>query len=477
MGVGPLQQRSAIVSMVVLIVCVVAAGLRLGVAPVRRPALNALGRELFSSRREGFANSIQLPPNWRPDKSQILVSGGLHFVFSDGSFAVGNTALLQDKVYVAPSRKDAVCKYTQQGSQVDCNNVFIEEYAVPDARPVKNLKVVCESHATSVPVLNPEDSTVRILSAKYNLTKLCVTLTNAVLATGSATDGAVKLLLPQSENATKLFVLARPVFVCTESSALYSVSYSPVDYVKDPNSVVDYDSTRRGAVAAVLRPVASTVGGVKYQMTRNGRLLGSDAAEQVNSSTESSVSGPPPAPKPGTVNAPELAMTLFYVTPNEPLNEQPGTAISMVEAFCLFVPRLDRTGLLWAFGGLSLRAEGGDDNNHYSLTLVGAAAAGTPAPQVQVPRAATVLLSYSTNLVVVTYVDYANGRVGTKRFGGMTALNLSSANSRSGITKNTLSSSFAEPFDYRTPVPLFNLSVPSGLDFLVAQGRVTDVLG
>ena len=226
----------------------------------------------------------------------------------------------------------------------------------------------------------------------------------------------------------------------------------------------------------LLRPVPErATGGTTYKLTPGRRAIHDDANSFVGALDDSPMGVF--APRSRTVDARFLPTTLYYVRPRQSLVDKAGTPMPTVEAFSLVVPGLTRSGVLWAFGGLSLRAESDDNNKTFALTLHGASpnAAVIAAPRLAaVPSGATCMLTYSTNLVSLAAVAFGTGggggRIMGRRFAGMTVLNVSSVASRSSSTGNTLGESLA---GVQPPLPLFPLCVASPLDVVAAMGRVT----
>lgn len=392
---------------------------------------------------EGFQTTTMLPPDWKPDKTPLMIREGLHFAFTDGSLS-GSTELVQ-KVMFSPSMKDIFCKFSKRvPPNVRCTDMLVEEFSEPDTMELPS-DIVGTNAVADSPPLQSKDTVVRILGSTYTLYKRCIILRKASIA-GSGTQQV--LSLPSDLATTAVFVLLRPIFVSMPGSILYKVSYDPADYKSATNSLILFDNKVADAVMVVLYPVNGRMDTKSY-VTSNGRgnLVDSASTMQLAANESSTTyAATMRSLVKGTAQPDYISVNLFYLTEAERISNMP-----LAEAFSLFVGDLKDPQTVFQTDELTVSY-----NRDGNLT----ATRGTTNAIVAVPPGSKIVLTYSVNLLTMCIMHKESGRIVYRRFPGFPALNIGNADA---LVANISSAGLS------MPSPSFNLCIPNLLRVVLGQ--------
>jgi hypothetical protein len=468
-----------LMSVAVLLVVLVLAGFRVG----NRPLLS------YVSMREGFAGGnnnadVVLPADWKGPKTDILAREGVHAFFSDGTLR-SNIEFLRSRVMFMQTMLDTQCYFTKApDDRLNCTHIPLKEFAAIDPMDMPRA-FACSNSIVAHPTQRANDEHVRILNCLYAFRKRCITLcavTMTKVELSSLPTGSILMTLQSGAMPTNVFVLSRPVFVCTTSSQLYAVSYDPSHYGVDRNTIIDYNSQRTDLVEIVLYPVSGSFGGKTYTfVTGTGTIIedGMAAARSAMETMGGDLSSVDKMGLAATINVPFMQIVTFYLTPvKSVMSDVPDT-----EAFTTFHPTIDPA-----------RLKGANTNNNASNTVelfrnyitlqseVSTAQPGRCTLRIRrdgalgsmtVSASSMVTMTYSTNCVTLAAFDAASGELAVKRFGGFPMLLIKDP--ISGILESLVNPDnvYAAPGS-RTPAnnarsamlppPFIPLSIPNLLD-------------
>lgn len=200
--------------------------------------------------------------NMKTEKSDIYDRGGIRFFYSDGN------TYPSDSVYFNPTDNDIVCKFGEQEVQAqNCKqDINLETLSMGDQlTPLTDPRYECS--ALIMPnvhrmITNDKDARLRILMGEYDFVKNCLTMEFLVNATAPPNT----LMMDTRSYATKLFFLFRPVFI--RGPQCLPTRFSTVSMYDSHGSL-----TR---IPLVLEPVTDTrITGVPASAAQSYNTLGS----------------------------------------------------------------------------------------------------------------------------------------------------------------------------------------------------------
>jgi len=381
---------------------------------------------LKSSGHEAFAP--QLPTNWKGPKTPLVAVNGLHWFFSDGSLK-NDTIELSKHVYFMPSEKDTLCYYTQQGTpmpdkikfksmEINCRLLLPSEFAVEDQRPLPR-DMNCSNKSIDQPPLASEDAEMRVLNSTYYFHKRCMTLRDVRF---TQTGSTFTMELDSTSYSTKALMLLRPIFISSMNSMLYSVSYAGdgSDYAIGDNTPIDYDSTREQTVRVILTPtkpysfenkqhhLSSTTTTIPDDIMGTDSVMSERSNRSINSRTMQGAMK-------GVVEGEYAMMNVYYAAPKESLIEtQRKPAQTLTVVFRNPTQGKQPVAGIQLFNqeiNVSIAATRGTGSTN-TLTVN----RGTTVKQVKdLPLDATIVVTYSHNLVVVAAISPITGSVRIQR--------------------------------------------------------------
>lgn len=409
----------AIVALVVIAAC----------AALRRPASKAGVQEGFYA-----VSTRNLPSDWKGPKNLFLVTQGLHFMFTDGSYG-SSPQVLEPRVMIMPSMKDTMCFYTTSApAEIDCRDLHPAQYADVDPSLMVSAAYRSSNPMVSRPPLAAEDAQLRVLNALYTLRKSCLVLLTPRITPDTRNRQHMLMRLPAGRLATHYFLLRQPFMVCGANTLLYTVSYMREDYSSASNSIVDYDSSSTTDVQVLLKPVDGVVRGVGYT-TASGTASNIQVAAAGYKQAELEQSGAtvqlmqdpgPPA---------RMPLNLFYCTPLRSLAAEVPT--SEAATVCLDLGAVENKNMIASatssspaqvFLSTTLRlvimaypsVPGAPAGSAINVRVQ--VSTSEPTADIKVPADAQLVLTYSMNLL--SLLAYSNKGLRIKRWTAATPMRM-----------------------------------------------------
>ncbi len=318
--------------------------------------------------------------NMKTEKSDIYDRGGIRFFYSDGN------TYPSDSVYFNPTDNDIVCKFGEQEVQAqNCKqDINLETLSMGDQlTPLTDPRYECS--ALIMPnvhrmITNDKDARLRILMGEYDFVKNCLTMEFLVNATAPPNT----LMMDTRSYATKLFFLFRPVFI--RGPQCLPTRFSTVSMYDSHGS-----HTR---IPLVLEPVTDTrITGVPASAAQSyntlGSIVDSKRLEVLKHLGD-------------RMNVPVVLYYMNFVQDKPDILEYSNVATA-------FITPASRNYALAIASGLTLDVQADSVrvltmNN--TLTVVRTSTS-------------TIIVTFTTSLVVMASMDKANQRVQVVQTGGM----------------------------------------------------------
>jgi hypothetical protein len=316
----------------------------------------------------------------KTEKSDIYDRGGIRFFYSDGN------TYPSDSVYFNPTDNDIVCKFGEQEVQAqNCKqDINLETLSMGDQlTPLTDPRYECS--ALIMPnvhrmITNDKDARLRILMGEYDFVKNCLTMEFLVNATAPPNT----LMMDTRSYATKLFFLFRPVFI--RGPQCLPTRFSTVSMYDSHGSL-----TR---IPLVLEPVTDTrITGVPASAAQSyntlGSIVDSKRLEVLKHLGD-------------RMNVPVVLYYMNFVQDKPDILEYSNVATA-------FITPASRNYALAIASGLTLDVQADSVrvltmNN--TLTVVRTSTS-------------TIIVTFTTSLVVMASMDKANQRVQVVQTGGM----------------------------------------------------------
>jgi len=201
--------------------------------------------------------------NMKTEKSDVYDKGGIRFFYSDGN------TYPSDSVYFNPTENDIVCKFGEKEVQdQNCkHDINLETLSMGDQRtPFTDPRYECS--ALIMPnvhriISNDKDARLRILMGEYDFVKTCLTMEFMV----NKTAPTQTLIMDTRSYATKMFFLLRPVFIrgpqclpTRHQTISFYDSHGSLTHI--PLVLVPVTDTRITGVSASAARSSTTLGGI-----------------------------------------------------------------------------------------------------------------------------------------------------------------------------------------------------------------------
>lgn len=187
---------------------------------------------------ESVAEKFQAPAN-----ENVHGKNGFYIPYIQQFFAKSNSSDAHSIMFY-PSIVDVACTTMESNlrSDLNCSNAYVDTVSTQDREAMLSMdpKHSCNSMAMSREPMDPKDSTLRILEARYEFVKTCIRVHSSGFvdfSDDSSVSYDYQLIVPSKAKSTAFIMSNRPVLLCANGTKLYKIDL-PDEYDGDADNDV-----------------------------------------------------------------------------------------------------------------------------------------------------------------------------------------------------------------------------------------------